>query len=66
VGENGVETRMEICGDLENLGIVMDPERNNVRGKETEISDTNSKIKVLLIPTNEELMIGRDTKEIVG
>jgi len=65
LGENGISMRMNICKDLENLGIIMDAERNNVRGKEREISAANSKIKVFLIPTNEELVIARDTKEIV-
>ena len=48
------------------LGIKLDPEKNNVRGKETVLSTDDSKIKVLLIPTNEELMIAMDTLRIVS
>ncbi|GIM30598.1 acetate kinase [Clostridium polyendosporum] len=62
VGENGPETREEICKGLEFLGLEMDTERNKVRGKIAEISTKDSKVKVYVIPTNEELMIARDTK----
>jgi acetate kinase len=48
------------------LGIEIDQAKNKVRGKLTEVSSANSKVKVFLIPTNEELMIARDTKGIVG
>mgnify|MGYP000065227971 len=48
------------------MGVKMDAEANNVRGKETVISSADSKVKVLLIPTDEELMIAMDTAEIVG
>ncbi len=65
VGENGIGNREAICADMEGLGIVLDKERNNVRGKDTVISADESKVKLLLIPTNEELMIARDTFEIV-
>ncbi len=61
VGENGISMREMICSELENLGIKLDAEKNNVRGKETIISADDSKIKILLIPTNEELVIARDT-----
>lgn len=64
VGENDVYMRDIICTNLGNLGIKLDPIRNKVRGKETEISTEDSKVKLLLIPTNEELMIARDTYEI--
>jgi len=66
VGENGIGNRAAICEGLENLGIVLDAEKNNVRGKDTVISADDSKVKILLIPTNEELMIARDTYEIVN
>ena len=61
LGENGIEDRLAIASNLEVLGVKMDAEANNVRGKETVISAADSKVKVLLIPTNEELMIARDT-----
>ena len=64
VGENDVYMRDIICTNLGNLGIKLDPIKNKVRGKETEISTEDSKVKLLLIPTNEELMIARDTYEI--
>ncbi len=64
LGENSAETRSAICKDMCFLGIEIDEEKNNVRGKETDISKAGSKVKVLLIPTNEELMIARDTKKL--
>ena len=65
VGENDVTMREVICHNLGNLGIKLDPVKNKVRGKETIISTDDSKVKILLIPTNEELMIARDTYNIV-
>jgi len=65
LGENSKESREEICKGLEFMGIEIDIEKNNVRGKAAEISTDNSKIKVFAIPTNEELMIARDTLELV-
>ncbi len=66
VGENGIEVRKEICDSLAFLGVKIDEEKNNCRGKEVEISTPDSKVKVFVIPTNEELMIARDTMEIVN
>ncbi len=54
-----------ICSELGNLGIKLDLVKNKVRGKETIISRDDSKVKILLVPTNEELMIARDTFNIV-
>ncbi|MCI8573238.1 MAG: acetate kinase [Oscillibacter sp.] len=65
VGENSASQRLDIAGGLEFMGVKMDAEANNVRGKETVISAADSKVKVLLIPTNEELMIAMDTAAIV-
>ena len=65
VGENSASQRLAIASDLEFMGVKMDAEANNVRGKETVISAADSKVKVLLIPTNEELMIAMDTMNIV-
>lgn len=64
VGENDVNMRELICTDLGNLGIKLDIIKNKVRGKETIVSTEDSKVKLLLIPTNEELMIARDTFNI--
>lgn len=66
IGENGIDARKNICEYLGVLGIKIDNEKNNCRGKEVEISTPDSKVKVYVIPTNEELMIARDTKEIVS
>ena len=65
LGEHGIDNRMAIASNMEYLGVKMDAEANNVRGKETVISAADSKVKVLLIPTNEELMIARDTLALV-
>ena len=65
VGENGISNRAAICEYLGYLGIKIDPERNNVRGKEALISTDDSKVQVWVVPTNEELMIARDTAELV-
>lgn len=61
LGENSISMREDICQGLEGLGIVIDKEKNNVRGKETVVSADDSKVKILVIPTNEELVIARDT-----
>ena len=66
VGENDIYMREVICQELGNLGIKLDVVKNKVRGKETVISTEDAKVKLLLIPTNEELMIARDTLAIVS
>ena len=65
LGENGIDDRLAIASNLEVFGVKMDAEANKVRGKETVISAADSKVKVLLVPTNEELMIARDTLALV-
>ena len=65
LGENSVDDRREICKGLEFLGVEFDVDANKVRGKERLISTENSNVKVYIIPTNEELMIARDTQDIV-
>lgn len=65
VGENGPDMRESICEGLGFLGVHVDHEKNQVRGKETDISATDSTVKVYVIPTNEELMIARDTLALV-
>jgi len=64
IGENSQETRADACEGLEFLGVKIDQEKNKVRGKEAIISDNDSRVKVMVIPTNEELMIAKDTAEI--
>ena len=66
VGENGPDTRAAVCSYLEFMGVKLDPEKNNVRGKEMLISTPDSKVQVWVIPTNEELMIAQDTAELVN
>lgn len=65
VGENSTEAREGICRGLEFLGIEIDDEKNAVRGELIDLSTKNARVKTLAIPTNEELMIARDTLELV-
>lgn len=65
VGEKGIQARERICKYLECFGIYLDKERNNVRGEEQLISTDDSKAMLYVVPTNEELMIARDTYDIV-
>lgn len=65
VGENSPGVRADVCSYLEFMGVKLDPEKNKVRGKEMLISAPDSKIQVWVVPTNEELMIAQDTRELV-
>lgn len=65
VGENDAAGRKRICDSLSYLGVEIDEEVNKVRGKKTMISTADSKVKVMLMPTNEELAIARDTLALV-
>ena len=65
LGENDGETRAEICGYLGYLGAKIDEERNRVHGEEAIISADDSKVKLLCVPTNEELMIARNTAALL-
>ena len=65
IGENQIRIREGICKNLEFMGVKLDSNRNNVKGEETELSAEDSKVKVYLVPTNEELMIARETKALV-
>ncbi len=64
IGENSARARESICAGLEFMGIKLDNEKNNVRGKERIVSTDDSRVKVIVIPTDEELVIARDTKKI--
>ena len=66
VGENQLGTREVVCRQLASLGVDFDPEANKVRGKEVELTRPGSKVRVVVIPTDEELMIAQDTAAIVG
>ena len=65
IGENQINIRKGICEKLEFMGVKIDVEANNMRGEEKEISTSDSKIKVYVIPTNEELMIAKETQRLV-
>lgn len=65
VGENGIETRERVCKYLEPFGIKLDPKANKTRGKEMCISTDDSKVKIYVVPTNEELMIAKETYELI-
>jgi len=66
LGENSPETREAVCEGLEFLGCTLDKAENKVRGKAKELNTPDSRTKIFVIPTNEELVIARDTKEIVN
>ncbi len=65
IGENQIRVREGICKNLEFMGVKIDTEKNAIKGEETELSCDNSKVKIYLIPTNEELMIARETKALI-
>ncbi|MCL4787349.1 MAG: acetate kinase [Verrucomicrobia bacterium] len=66
IGENQVGLRSAICANLEQLGIALDTEKNKAtKGTEANISAANSRVKVLVIPTNEELVVARETKRLL-
>lgn len=65
VGENGIETRERVCKYLEPFGVKLDQKANKVRGKEMCISTADSKVKIYVIPTNEELMIAKETFDLI-
>jgi len=66
IGENSPVLRENIVAGLEYMGAKIDPEKNKVRGVEADVSAEDSRVRILIIPTNEELMIARDTKEITS
>jgi acetate kinase len=67
VGENGPESREEICNGLEFMGVAFDKDANDgVRGKATLLSKPESRVKVAIIPTNEEKVIAADTVKVIN
>ena len=66
IGENGTDTRLAICEYLGYLGVKADADKNNVRGKEVDFSADGAKVRSLAVPTNEELVIARDTHGLVA
>ena len=65
IGENSPEVRRQVCEHLSFMGVKIDEEKNNTRGEEIEISTPDSKVRVFVVPTNEELMIARDTLNLI-
>ena len=65
IGENDVNVRYQIASGLECMGIRIDPQKNNVCGEEIDVSAGNSRVRVLVIPTDEELMIAKDTAALI-
>lgn len=65
IGENAIELREKICENMDFLGIKIDKGKNKVRGKMADISAEGARTKVFVIPTNEELMIARETKDLI-
>ena len=66
VGENAADVRESICSNLDYLGVKIDAEKNNVRGKEVDVAAADSKVRIFVIPTNEELVIARDTLKLAN
>jgi acetate kinase len=65
-GENRADLRAAICANLDNLGIILDPDKNNsIRATEAVISAASSPVKILVIPTNEELVVAREAKRLL-
>jgi acetate kinase len=66
IGENRLEIRAAICAELDQLGIMLDPQLNaQTRAQEAVISAANSRVKILVIPTNEELVVAREVKRLL-
>ncbi|HOB73917.1 MAG TPA: acetate/propionate family kinase [Phycisphaerae bacterium] len=65
IGENGTAIRQAICGRMDYAGIRLDPKRNEVRGQEALISADDSRVKIMVVPTNEELIVARQTCEVL-
>ncbi|CAA7602735.1 acetate kinase [Acididesulfobacillus acetoxydans] len=65
LGENSAGMREAVCGGLSYMGVAVDPEKNKVRGEEVDISAEGTRCPILVIPTNEELMIALETEEVV-
>ena len=66
IGENQANVREGVCNFLEFMGVELDKEKNKIRGEELQISTDNSKIKVFVVPTNEELMIAKETVRLIN
>ena len=65
VGENQINIRRWICEQLEFMGVLIDTELNNMRGEEKKVSKEESKVEIWVVPTNEELMIAKETERLI-
>ena len=65
LGENAIQVREKVCDALECLGVKIDKKKNETRGEEIKLSTSDSKVQVYVIPTNEELMIAKDTYNLI-
>jgi acetate kinase len=65
IGENSADFRRQVCNRFDYAGIKLDPGKNNVRGKETTISADDSRVRIMIIPANEELIVARQTKDVL-
>ncbi len=65
IGENGAAIREAVCRNLDFAGIVLDPQKNKVRGTETKISAVESGAEIWIVPTNEELIVARQTQAVL-
>ena len=65
IGENQINIRKGICEQLQFMGVEMDADANNIRSEEKLVSKPDSKVKIYVIPTNEELMIAKETQRLV-
>jgi acetate kinase len=66
IGENGIGVRDQVCRNLDFAGIVIDPNKNQVRGQEVEISAVESDAQIWIVPTNEELIVARQTVAVLS
>ena len=66
IGENNPDIRQRVCTNMEFLGIKIDPEKNRSKGIEIDISTDDAKVRTLIIPTNEELAIAKETIRLIG
>ena len=66
VGENQINIRKWVCEQLEFMGVKIDTEANNMRGEEKKVSKEDSKVEIYVIPTNEELMIAKETQKLIS
>ena len=66
IGENGIAVREAICRNLAWAGMTLDPHKNDVRGKEEKISSVESNTEIWIVPTNEELIVARQTVAVLN